>query len=83
MKLAWERPGVVRLTARIEEVATLVAGGRVALGALEGQPGERSAGLARVLANFDRAARGLRREAGGTHGTERSRRKERIDDDVA
>ncbi|MDQ4109012.1 MAG: hypothetical protein M3138_09445 [Actinomycetota bacterium] len=75
MKLAWERPGIVRLTARIEEVAALVAGGRVALGALEGQPGERSAGLARVLADFDRAARALRREAEDTNQTEGSTRK--------
>ena len=60
MKLAWERPGVVRMTARLEEVAALVAGGRLALEALEGSAGERLDGLSRVLADFDRAARALR-----------------------
>lgn len=64
MKLGWERPGVVRLTARIEEVAALVAGGRLALAAFEARPEEATAGLGRVLADFDRAALALRRDAG-------------------
>jgi hypothetical protein len=63
MKLAWERTGIVRLTARIEELAALVAGGRLALAALDGQAGERGDVLARVLADFDRAARALRTQA--------------------
>jgi len=62
MKLAWERPGVVRVTARLEEIAALVAGGRLALEALEGSAGERLDGLSRVLADFDRAARALRKD---------------------
>jgi hypothetical protein len=60
MKLAWERPGVVRMTARLEELAALVAGGRMALEGLDGRGGEQVGGLVRVLADFDRAAHALR-----------------------
>jgi hypothetical protein len=59
MKLVWERPGVVRLTARIEELAALVAGGRLALASLEGRLRERGDVLAGALASFDRAAHAL------------------------
>lgn len=59
MKLRWERPGVVSMTARVEEIAALVAGGRMAAAALRdvGQSG--SADLSRVLEDFDRASRAL------------------------
>ncbi len=60
MRLAWDRTGVVRMTVRIEELAALVAGGRLALAALEEGSSERSAGLGRVLGDFDRAAHALR-----------------------
>ncbi len=59
MKLQWERPGVLRLTARVEELATLVAGGRLAATAMRGDERESSRELARVLADFDRAARAV------------------------
>jgi hypothetical protein len=65
MRLAWERPGIVRLTARPEEVASLVAAGRLALATMEGRPGEPTEGLARVLAEFDRAAHALRTQEAG------------------
>ena len=61
MKLEWERPGVVRMTARVEELAALVAGSRIAERALASSPdGAAVAGLDRVLAGFDRASRALR-----------------------
>lgn len=60
MRLEWDRPGVIRITARVEEVAALVAGGRIAAKALDGIPGERGAELQRVLSDFDRATKALR-----------------------
>ena len=55
MKLEWTRPGVVQATAKVEELALLVAAGRIAAAALENQPGERRDALVTVLANLDRA----------------------------
>ena len=55
MRLDWERPGVVRATAKVEELALLLAAGRVAAAALEGQPGEQLDALVTVLASLDRA----------------------------
>jgi hypothetical protein len=60
MKLEWQRPGIVAVTARVEELATLVAGTRLAEQALAAR-GEDSSALARVLADFDRAGQALRR----------------------
>ena len=37
MKLDWERPGVVRATLKVEELAALVAGARMAAAALANQ----------------------------------------------
>ena len=62
MRLQWERPGVVRVTAKVEELALLVAAGRVAAAAFENQPGEQSDALNRLLGNLDRAVEGLRRQ---------------------
>ncbi len=60
MRLEWQRPGVVCVTAKVEELALLVAAGRIAAAALENQPGEQAAALDRVLRNLDRAIAGLR-----------------------
>ena len=62
MRLEWDRPGVVRATAKVEELALLVAAGRVAATAFEGQPGEQAEALRRLLQNLDRALEGLRRQ---------------------
>lgn len=66
MKLEWERPGVVRMTARVEELAALVAGSRMAGRALASSPDGPVVGLDRVLAGFDRASRVLTRTPDGT-----------------
>jgi hypothetical protein len=55
MQLGWDRPGVVRATLKVEELAALVAGARMAAAALAGQSAEQAAELDRVLASFDRA----------------------------
>jgi hypothetical protein len=55
MRLAWDRPGVVRATLKVEELAALVAGARMAAAALAGQSAEQAEALDRVLATFDRA----------------------------
>lgn len=55
MKLDWERPGVVRATLKVEELAALVAGARMAAAALANQSAEQAGELERVLAGFDRA----------------------------
>lgn len=60
VKLEWQRPGVVCVTAKVEELALLVAAGRIAAAALENQPGEQAAALEQVLRNLDRAIAGLR-----------------------
>ena len=59
MKLAWDRAGVITMTVKVEELAALMAGARVAAGALANQPGEQTAELSRVLASFDRAGAAL------------------------
>ena len=55
MRLGWDRPGVVRATLKVEELAALVAGARVAAAALAGRSAEEAGELDRVLASFDRA----------------------------
>ena len=60
MRLDWDRPGVLRATLKVEEMAALVAGARMAAAALAGQSGEQSGELERVLAGFDRAATHIR-----------------------
>lgn len=55
MKLDWERPGVLRATLKVEEMATLVAGARMAAAALAAQSAAQANGVERVLAGFDRA----------------------------
>jgi hypothetical protein len=60
VRLEWQRPGVVCVTAKVEELALLVATGRIAAAGLENQPGEQAAALERVLRNLDRAIAGLR-----------------------
>ena len=55
MKLDWERPGVVRATLKVEELAALVAGARLAAAALAAQSAEQADDLERVLGSFDRA----------------------------
>jgi hypothetical protein len=55
MKLDWERPGVLRATLKVEEMAALVAGARLAAAALAAQSAEQADSLERVLAGFDRA----------------------------
>ena len=62
MRLAWDRPGVVVMTAKVEELALLVAAGRIAAAAFEDQPGEQADALDRLLRNLDRSIEGLRRE---------------------
>jgi len=65
VKLDWDRPGVLRATLTVQELATLVAGARMASAALAGQSAEQAVELDRVLAGFDRAAGRL---APGSHG---------------
>lgn len=60
MKLDWDRPGVVRATLKVQELATLVAGARVAAAALASQSPAQADELERVLAGFDRATSHLR-----------------------
>lgn len=55
MRLGWDRPGVVRATLKVEELAALVAGARLAAAALAGRSAEQAEALDRVLAGFDRA----------------------------
>jgi hypothetical protein len=55
MKLDWDRPGVLRATLKVEELAALVAGARLAAAALAGQSREQADELERVLVGFDRA----------------------------
>lgn len=55
MRLGWDRPGVVRATLKVEELAALVAGARMAAAALAGRSAEQTQELDRVLAAFDRA----------------------------
>ena len=63
MRLDWERAGVVRATLKVEELAALVAGARLAAAALAAQSPDQAADLARVLSGFDRALAHLRGSA--------------------
>ena len=64
MKLDWDRPGVLRATLKVQELAALVAGARLAAAALAGQTREQADELERVLAGFDRALTRLRPTSG-------------------
>ena len=55
MKLDWDRPGVLRATMKVEELATLVAGARLAATALAGPSPTQAGEIERVLAGFDLA----------------------------
>ncbi len=61
MKLDWDRPGVVRATLKVQELAALVAGARLAAAALAVQSDEQADELERVLKGFDRSLDHLRR----------------------
>lgn len=61
MKLDWDRPGVVRATLKVQELAALVAGARLAAAALAAQSGEQADELEQVLKGFDRSLDHLRR----------------------
>ena len=65
MTLDWERAGVVRATLKVQELAALVAGARLAAAALGAQSPEQADELERVLGGFDRAAAHLGRSPGG------------------
>jgi predicted pyridoxine 5'-phosphate oxidase superfamily flavin-nucleotide-binding protein len=64
MRLGWERPGIVRMTVKIGELAALIAAARVAVRAPGDRPEESTEELRRILGDFEQASRGL---AGG-HG---------------
>jgi hypothetical protein len=55
MKITWQRQDVLQLTGRVEEIAALVAGARLAVTAMEAHGEERAASLRRVLDDVDRA----------------------------
>jgi hypothetical protein len=55
MTLDWDRPGIVRVTAKVPELAALVAGARLAAVALAAQSPEQAEELERVLSGFDRS----------------------------
>ena len=55
MKLDWDRPGVVRATLKVQELAALVAGARLAAAALATQSTEQADELERALDGFDRS----------------------------
>jgi hypothetical protein len=61
MKLDWDRAGVVQATLKVQELAALVAGARLAAAALAAQSPDQADELERVLASFDRALNHLRR----------------------
>lgn len=61
MRLDWDRPGIVRATLKVEELAALVAGARLAAAALAAQSTEQADELERVLKGFDRSINHLRR----------------------
>lgn len=71
MKLDWERAGVVTATLKVQELAALVAGARMAAAALAAQSPEQAQELERVLRGFDVALSHLR-GAGGAAGPARS-----------
>ncbi len=55
MRLNWDRPGVVRATLKVPELAALVAGARLAAAALAAQAPEQADELERVLIGFERS----------------------------
>ena len=55
MKLDWERAGVVTATLKVQELAALVAGARLAAAALAAQSPEQAGDLQKVLSSFDRS----------------------------
>jgi len=61
MRLDWDRPGVVRATLTVSELASLVAGARLAAAALAAQSPEQAGELERVLQGFDRSVTHLNR----------------------
>ena len=61
MTLDWDRPGVVRATLKVQELAALVAGARLTAAALAAQSAEQADELERVLKGFDRSLAHLRR----------------------
>jgi hypothetical protein len=61
MKLDWDRPGIVRATLKVQELAALVAGARLAAAALAAQSDEQADELERVLEGFDRSLNHLSR----------------------
>ncbi len=65
MRLDWDRPGVVRATLKVQELAALVAGARLTAVALAAQSAEQADALEWVLIDFDRAVTHL-----GRHGRE-------------
>ncbi len=78
MKLDWDRPGVLRATVKVDELAALVAGARLAAAALAAQSPEQADELGRVLSGFDRALTHLaplsgqqHRDSDDEHGTPR------------
>lgn len=77
MKLDWDRPGVVRATLKVQELAALVAGARLAAAALAAQSTEQADELERVLSGFDRAVKGLRPSPTPHDGGHRSKRMSR------
>lgn len=62
----WDRPGVVRVTLKVPELAALVAGARLAAAALAAQSPEQSAELEQVLNGFDRSVAHLHRAVPST-----------------
>ncbi|MCA1696085.1 MAG: hypothetical protein LC749_15920 [Actinobacteria bacterium] len=61
MKLDWDRPGLVQATLKVQELAALLAGARLAAAALAAQSDEQADDLERVLKGFDRSLDHLRR----------------------
>jgi len=78
MKLDWDRPGVVRATLTVQELAALVASTRMAAASLAAASPEQAEELERVLAGFDRAAAHL-----GSGPRPEQHRRERQDADPA
>ena len=56
MRLDWDRPGVLRATLKVEELAALVAGARMAAAALAGQSAEQAGELERAVTHISPAS---------------------------
>jgi hypothetical protein len=76
MTLDWERAGVVTATLKVQELAALVAGARLAAAALAAQSAEQAGELERVLGGFDRALARLQRVDGAGEVAPRDQHKE-------